>query len=229
MPLSQVATMPSQRLQLSLCFNTFGKHLHLQRPAQVEQSVEKRSVSSRRRKIRDQPAIDLHDIDWQTDKVIHRSQARAKIIQSNADTQIHQPLKDSYGDVGILIDGAFRNLKADAFRRQINATQNLRDHLNQVRLIELARRKIHAHSQLGCGKLIVPLLCLQTRLLNHHVPDGKNQAGLFSNRQYVQHRIQRAVRPSPAQQRFKAFELAALKVIDRLIPDFELALIEGPP
>jgi hypothetical protein len=90
----------SKRIQLFLALDALGQHAHLEHAPEIEDGLQNRRLLTRNRQVGDQAAVDLHQVNRQTDEVVHGGQAGAEVIQGGAYFQISHALKNRQGASG---------------------------------------------------------------------------------------------------------------------------------
>src|SRR5215203_1676115 len=79
--------------------------------------------------------------------------------------------------------------------------QGALDFVDQVGILELPHREVHAHRYPGTvAVLVAPLCCLAASFLQHPLPDGDDEAGLFGDLDELRGHHEAVSRVSPPHQ-----------------------------
>ena len=112
MSLTQIAAMGKQCFQLFLALDALGQDAHLEHASKIEDGLQDRPLLAWNRQVGNQTAVDLHQINGQTDEVVHRGQAGAEVVKSKTYMQIGHGRKHRQGALRILIDNRLGHLEA---------------------------------------------------------------------------------------------------------------------
>ncbi len=132
------------------------------------------------------------------------------------------------GLLGVLGEQRLGDLEGEQRGVQARPLQRLGDVPDQVGVLELAHRDVHAHAQPAERGAVLPLGGLPGGLLEHPAPDRHDQAGLLGQRDEVERRHQAALGVAPPEQRLEADDLLRRDVDDRLVVQLQLLGVEGP-
>ena len=88
--------------------------------------------------------IDLQTVEGQTAQVAQRRVTGTEIVELQADVFSAQPIQQQHGIVHVLHQDAFGDLEAQPVGRQPRFRQDAHNTVEQIGLIELPARQIHA-------------------------------------------------------------------------------------
>ncbi len=126
-----------------------------------------------------------------------------------------QILEDRLGLVGVVHRRGLGDLDHHARRIDASLTDPLEDPPRQVRLPELARRKVETHIEVDLQ--LAPCLGLVDELADDPVSDRFDETELLGEGDEIARRHHRAVRLHPADQRFDAVHASGRELEDRLV------------
>ena len=118
---------------------------------------------------------------------------------------------------GVLDQQRLGDLEHEPAGSDAGALDHVRDRLQQVGLLELDRRQVHLHLDVG-----VALADARARLLEHVPAERHDQAGVFRERDELDRGDAAAARVVPAHERLDGDGLSGDEIDDRLVLDDEL-------
>src|SRR5712664_928067 len=216
----------AQQIELLLGLHALGHHLHVQAVGEREDGVDDLQPVVGGAHALDEAAVDLERIDGELVQVAEGAVPGPEVVQIDADA--HRPQLDhGLGDVRVLVhQQRLGDLEPQRARGEPGGLQHLGDLRDQTRHLELPGADVHADLQLRLAELLLPLLHLPARFLEHPGADLDDQPRLLGEWNEIHRRHQAALRVLPAQQRLGAGDLPRGQRHDRLVVDAELAAVE---
>src|SRR5439155_5802714 len=139
----------AQQRRLRLRLDALRHRRYTKALAQLEDGAYELGVTMRLGEPVDERAVDLEHVDREPVQVRERRIARAEVVDGQSYSHGLQPSELGQVLLGVLDENALGHLQHEAVGRQFALAQRGRDVLDEVVVLELPGRDVHADRQMG--------------------------------------------------------------------------------
>ena len=166
-------------------------------------------------------------VDGKPLQVVERGIPGAEIVDGKLDADLLEFLEHRDGQFDVAHGDAFGHLQLQVARREPGLRQDALDHTGQVAAVELARRNVDRHGEVGRTRQVPPCAGLGAGAAQHPFADGHDQAAFLGQGNEFGRRNRAAVRMAPAYQGFHAHDAPARNAELGLIMQRQLIAFQG--
>src|SRR5690606_18277594 len=225
--LKLVACILPQEGELLVRFDALGDDLQAQIVAERDDRANDRRIVRVSRDILHEGTIHLQPVDRKAFEIAQARIAGSEVVDRDLHDEIVELVQHRDELRRVVHHRALGQLDLQVLRSQPGFAQHLRDGLNERTLAKLTRRDVYGDDERS-EPGILPSLVLGTRGLEHPLPDRRDEPDLFGDRNEARGLDRLFIAHTPANERFRADDVAAAQIEARLIRELELVAIERP-
>ncbi len=178
--------------------------------------------------VTDKGRINLEGVQGKALEQCQRRVADAEVIDGETDPHGAQPVQGIEGRLGILHDGALRDLEHQRARIQAGIGEGAANEGAQIPLPKLAGRDVDGHGD-RCKALFAPALVLRTGFPQDPFPDSRDQPHVLGDGNETSGRDPAQLRTVPTQERLHSRDTPFGDAHLRLVVQRELSGIQCAP